>query len=95
MVSKKQVKHIAHLARLKLSEKQVAKMQKELASILDYINLLKEVDVSKTKPTSSAVPLVNVMREDEPKPEKKEVVEKMLEQAPEKQDAFIKVRPVF
>jgi len=49
MISKKEVKHIAGLGRLQLTEKEVIKMQKELSVILDYFNLLKELD-----PSSSA-----------------------------------------
>jgi len=42
MISKEEVQHIAKLARLELSENEVEKMQKDLSSILDYFNLLKE-----------------------------------------------------
>jgi aspartyl-tRNA(Asn)/glutamyl-tRNA(Gln) amidotransferase subunit C len=43
-------------------------MQAELSAILAYVDKLRELDVEGVEPTSHAVPLVNVMREDEPRP---------------------------
>ncbi len=65
MISKEEVKHIAKLARLGLGEKEIEKFQKELSSILDYVEKLKEVDVSKVEPTSHLLRVENVMRKDE------------------------------
>jgi len=65
MISKEQVKHIAKLARLSLSEKEVEKFQKQLGDILDYIKILDELNVEKEKPTSHVTGLINVFREDE------------------------------
>ncbi len=50
MISKKEVQHIAKLARLGLTEKEIEKFQRELSSILNYIEKLKEVDISKAEP---------------------------------------------
>ena len=63
MISKEEVKHIAKLARLGLSEKETEKFQKELSSILDYIEKLKEVDVSGVPEMTHAVETKNVFRE--------------------------------
>ena len=41
MISKEEVEHIAKLARLELTEKEIEKMQKDLSAILDYFDLLK------------------------------------------------------
>jgi len=65
MLTKEEVKHIAKLARLGLTEKEVEKYQKELSAILDYIGKLKEADVSGVEPTSHSVLLENVTRKDE------------------------------
>ena len=62
MISKKEIQHIAKLARLGLSNKEIEKMEKELSSILDHLNLLKEVDVSNTAPAFSVSLNKNVMR---------------------------------
>jgi len=55
MISKEEVKHIAKLARLGLSDKEIGEFQKELSKILNYIEKLKEVDISNVKPTSHSI----------------------------------------
>ena len=62
------VEHVARLARLALSDAEKARMRAELAAILRYIDKLRELDVEGVEPTSHALPLVNVMREDEARP---------------------------
>ena len=62
------VKYVAHLARLSLSPEEEQKIGAQLASVLSYIEKLKEVDVSKVQPTAHAFPLVNVTRPDEIRP---------------------------
>ena len=95
MLSREEVIHIAKLARLGLDEKEIEKFQKELSSILDYVEKLKEVDVSEVKPMSHSISLESVMREDigTENPEVKN--EKLLKSAPETKDGFIKVKSVF
>ena len=65
MLSKQEVQHIAKLARLGLTEKEIGKFQKELSATLDYIEKLKEVDIEGVEPTSHSVLLENVTRKDE------------------------------
>ena len=62
------VKYVAHLARLSLTPEEERKIGAQLASVLGYIEKLKEVDVSGVEPTAHAFPLVNVMRQDEVQP---------------------------
>ena len=52
MISEKEVKHIAKLARLSLNSREVKKIEKELSSILGYFDLLKKIDVKEVKPFS-------------------------------------------
>ena len=66
MFEKKEVEKIARLARLELSDEEIKKMQKELGSILDYVELLEKLNVQDVKPTFHSIPLQNVMREDKP-----------------------------
>jgi len=61
MISKKQVQHISNLARLKLTAKEIAKYQKELSQILDYVEKLKKADVSNVEPASRSFEVENVM----------------------------------
>ena len=62
------VKYVAHLARLALSPEEEQKIGAQLGSVLEYIEKLKEVDVSGVEPTAHAVPMVNVTRPDETRP---------------------------
>jgi aspartyl-tRNA(Asn)/glutamyl-tRNA(Gln) amidotransferase subunit C len=62
------VKYVANLARLSLTEAEEQKLGAQLDGILGYIEKLKEVDVSNVEPTAHAFPLVNVWRADEIKP---------------------------
>ena len=59
------VKYVAYLARLALTAEEEQKIGAQLASVLEYIEKLKEVDVSGVEPTAHAFPLVNVTRPDE------------------------------
>jgi len=94
MISKEEVKHIAKLARLGLTEKEVGKFQKELSSILDYIEKLKEVDISKVEPTSQSTEMENVMRRDEGLRSKVKG-SRLLELAPETKNGYLKTKSIL
>jgi aspartyl-tRNA(Asn)/glutamyl-tRNA(Gln) amidotransferase subunit C len=66
MISRQEVEHVARLARLHFDEEELARLQLELGSIIDYVQQLAELDLSGLEPTSHAVPLKNVLRPDEP-----------------------------
>ncbi|MCX6758549.1 MAG: Asp-tRNA(Asn)/Glu-tRNA(Gln) amidotransferase subunit GatC [Candidatus Nealsonbacteria bacterium] len=55
MLSKEETEHIAGLARLGLGEEEIERYQKDLSSILDYIEKLKEVDTGDIKPFTHPV----------------------------------------
>lgn len=59
------VRYVADLARLKLDESQIGKLQKDMEAILSYISELNELDVSNIEPTAHATKMTNVIREDE------------------------------
>ncbi len=59
-----EVKHIAELARLELTEEEAARYRDQLAAILDYAALLQQVDTSAVEATATVLPLRNVMRPD-------------------------------
>lgn len=58
------VKHIAKLANLPLKEDELAKFEKQLADILQYVEQLQKVDTENVIPTSQVTGLENVLRED-------------------------------
>ena len=64
ILSADDVRAIADLARLELSEDDVKQYQQQLSGILGYFQKLEELDTSHIDPTSSVLPLTNVMRED-------------------------------
>jgi aspartyl-tRNA(Asn)/glutamyl-tRNA(Gln) amidotransferase subunit C len=62
------VKYVAHLARLNLTPEEEQTFGAQLSHVLEYIEKLKELDVSQVEPTAHAVPLLNVTRPDESGP---------------------------
>jgi aspartyl-tRNA(Asn)/glutamyl-tRNA(Gln) amidotransferase subunit C len=58
------VEHIAHLARLDLSDAERETFCEQLSTILDYAQMLNRLDTGDVEPTTSALPLSNVMRAD-------------------------------
>jgi aspartyl-tRNA(Asn)/glutamyl-tRNA(Gln) amidotransferase subunit C len=93
-IDKSTVKHVAHLSRLELDEKELETYSGQLASILSYINKLNEIDTKNVTPTSHAIAsLKNVFRKDVLKPslDAKEV----LKNAPSKEGAFFKVPQII
>ncbi|MFH1657556.1 MAG: Asp-tRNA(Asn)/Glu-tRNA(Gln) amidotransferase subunit GatC [bacterium] len=95
MISKEEIKHIAELARIGLSETEIEKMGKELSAILDHMDTLKKVDVSQVDSTSFSVLIENTMREDEIKEAEPTVIERLLETVPEKKGKLVKVKTVL
>ena len=65
MLTRQEVEQVARLARLHLSDEELERMREQLDAILAYIDKLRELDVEGVEPTSHAVPMVNVMRDDE------------------------------
>lgn len=92
-LSEAEVRHVARLARIALSDEEIAVMRAQLSAILDYIAMLQEVDVSNVPPTAQVTGLITVWRPD--------VVGEMLTQeqalanAPDQQDGMFRVRAVF
>jgi aspartyl-tRNA(Asn)/glutamyl-tRNA(Gln) amidotransferase subunit C len=89
VISRQDVEHVARLARLALDDGELERMREQLANILAYIDKLKTLDVEGVEPTSHAVPLVNVMREDEVGPCLPE--DEALANAPDRVDGMFRV----
>ncbi|PXW91031.1 aspartyl/glutamyl-tRNA(Asn/Gln) amidotransferase subunit C [Streptohalobacillus salinus] len=66
-ISKDQVRHVAHLARLAITDDEVDTMTKQLGDIIHYAELLNELDTTGVEPTTHVLDLKNVMRKDEPR----------------------------
>ena len=92
-ITRADVEHVAHLARLHLSDEEIDRMQEQLSKILDAIETLREVDTSHVGATASVIRLENVMREDEAAmPMRRDVV---LANAPLRDDPFLRVPTVL
>jgi len=59
------VRYTAQLARLNLSEDEIAKFQSQISQVLNYVEKLKEVDVTGVEPTAHTYPTFNIFRKDE------------------------------
>lgn len=68
MIDRDQVLHVARLARLRLTDAEVDAMVEELPQILGHIEKMEELDLDGVAPTSHVVDVVNVLREDVPRP---------------------------
>ncbi len=88
-ITKKNVEHVAELARLEITEQEKVVFTEQLSNILGYVEMLNELDTGEVSPTSHVVPLTNVFREDQVG----EVLEKgeALKNAPEKEGGYFKV----
>lgn len=93
MISKEEVIHIAKLARLELSEKEVSKMQKDLSAILDYFNLLKKA--KKPAIEKKHAEIENVLRGDVAESRTVMETSKLISAAPDKKDDYIKVKSIL
>lgn len=89
------VKHIAKLARIGLTAEEEKKYQKDLSAILDFIEKLKEIEVEGVEPMTQATGLNNVWRSDESIKQETDMRGKLLANAPETKEGFIKVKAVF
>jgi aspartyl-tRNA(Asn)/glutamyl-tRNA(Gln) amidotransferase subunit C len=61
------VAYVAKLARINLTDEETRTFQKQLGDVLKYVEKLRGVDVSKVEASAHAVPMFNVLREDEPR----------------------------
>jgi len=98
MLTDKEIRHVASLARIKINKKEEEKFKKELSSILDYVDKLNKVDTSNIEPLHQVTGLVNSFRSDEDRGEFKideELDKKLIGQVPYKENRFVKVKSVF
>ena len=92
-IDERQVRHVAVLSRLKLSEGEVATFSRQLSAMLEYVEKLNELDTSDVEPTVHAVPISNVLRDDEP--EEPMGVDEALANAPQREGSFYRVPKVL
>ena len=88
-IDKELVTYLETLGRIELSEEQRAETEKDLQSILDYIDTLNELDTEGVEPASHSFPVANVVREDEVT--NPAGAEEILQSAPDSRDGCFAV----
>jgi len=94
-LNKKEVEHIALLARLGLNDDEIEKYSTQLSSILEYVEQLKEVETEGVEPTAQVTGLENVMRSDVVEVNEPATMKKLVESAPRHEDNLVKTKSVF
>lgn len=87
------VRHIAHLARLAITDDEAALFSKQMTTIIEYFNQLGEVDVADVPPANLLQRRTDHLRDDEEQPSVDR--EEFLSGAPARQKEFVKIAPVF
>ena len=98
MLTEKEVERIAKLARIKISDEEKISLGKELSSALDYVKQLDDINTDGVEPLYQPAGLVNSHRTDEYRKDfemNDRLSEKLVGQAPHKENRFIKVKSVL
>jgi aspartyl-tRNA(Asn)/glutamyl-tRNA(Gln) amidotransferase subunit C len=90
-ITREEVLHVAKLARLELTEEEVARLTEQLGAILEAVSKVSELDLSDIPPTSHPLELVNAWAEDEPRPSLP--LDDVFANAPAREDDLFKVPP--
>ena len=93
MIDKKEVKKVAALARIGVEEKDLEKLSKDLSGVLDWIDQLKELDVTDVEPTAHITGMDDVVRED--KADEFVATDKIVDLFPEKSGRYNKVKSIL
>lgn len=88
-----QVRHLASLVRIELTESEVEEFRSELASILSHIDALSEIDTEGVPPTNNGADLLNVQDDDASEPAMPR--EAALANAPQREDDYFRVHAVL
>ncbi len=88
-----EVRHVAKLSRLKLTDEQVGYFAEQLSHVLAYIDKLSELDVEGVEPMAHPTGMTNCLRPDEPTPGMP--VAEALRNAPDADPPFFKVPKVL
>lgn len=90
-----QIQQIATLARLELSEKEKQMYAEQLSVVLDYIEMLNEVDTNGVEETCQVTGLEDVVRADKVQEASEEIKQKLINSFPERMGKLLKVKAVF
>jgi aspartyl-tRNA(Asn)/glutamyl-tRNA(Gln) amidotransferase subunit C len=92
-LTRQEVEHVAKLARLRLSDEELEHVGTQLSSILDYVDMIQEINLEGVPPTAQVTGLTSVMRPDEVHQTLSR--EEALQNAAVQQDGMFRVKAVF
>ena len=92
-LSREEVRHLALLVRLGLSDDEVERLRGQLSDILENFEILQQVDTTGVEPTAHCIALENVLRDDVPAPSLSPG--QVLANAPDREEDYLKVRAVL
>jgi aspartyl-tRNA(Asn)/glutamyl-tRNA(Gln) amidotransferase subunit C len=92
-LTREEVLHIAHLARLGLTEEEITRLSEQLSNLLEHFQVLQQVDTEGVPPTAQSVALQSVMRDDVVAPSLPPG--DVLANAPRREDDCFRVRAVL
>ena len=90
-ISRDEVLHVARLARLELTDDEVATFQEQLSAIIDAISKVSELDLSDVPPTAHPLEIANTWAEDEPQPSLS--LDEVFANAPDRDEDYFRVPP--
>lgn len=101
-ITKKDIEHIARLARIEIADAEIAKYEKELSGVLQFVDKLAEIDTTDIEPLAGGTELINVMRGDDDQRQatrdmRHEIEEaaELVKAAPEHEEGWVKVKRVL
>ncbi|MBI4219703.1 MAG: Asp-tRNA(Asn)/Glu-tRNA(Gln) amidotransferase subunit GatC [Chloroflexi bacterium] len=93
MLSAQDVRRVAQLTRIALTDEEAERLRDQLSKVLDHFQSLQRIDTSGVEPTGHATETMTVMREDDPRASIP--AGQVLDNAPEADHPFFRVRPVL
>lgn len=96
-IDKRELEHLAKLARIELDPAEEEKLLRDLESIMGHFKVLQELDTTNVPPMTGGTDLVNVLRADGGQEDGRENTNRGagIEAFPDKKDGYLKVPPVF
>ena len=92
-IDEQQVRKVAKLARLALTDEEVTQFSSQLSDILRYVEKMDELDTAAVEPLAHCLPITNCLRDDQVR--ESLGTEKTLQNAPDHDDEYFRVPPIL
>lgn len=94
MISKEEIRHLAKLARLQLNEEEIESLTEDLNKILEYVGKINELNLESFPPLTNILDNLS-LRRDEIKESDFEIIQKILDNFPDKENNYLKVPKIL